>query len=100
VATSGSYEVYFDPDRLHHHIVEAGAGRSPTECTSVSVVAPTAMAADALATSVFIMGAARGVRFVDSLPGCACLIIDRNGEQLRSRSWRSAGPVNAEETES
>lgn len=91
VATSGSYEIYFDPDRVHHHIVDAGSGSSPGQSRSVSVVAPTAMEADALATSVFLMEPRAGADFIDTLPRCACLVIDRHGRQVRSARWRSAG---------
>ena len=90
VATSGSYEIYFDPDRRHHHILDSRSGVSPTRSLSVSVVAPTAMAADALATSVFLMEPARGAAFIDSIPRCACLIVDQQGRPLRSARWRSA----------
>ncbi|MFH1765490.1 MAG: FAD:protein FMN transferase [Gemmatimonadota bacterium] len=90
VATSGSYEIYFDRERTHHHIVSARSGESPQSSQSVSVVAPTALAADALATSVFVMEPERGVAFIESLPQCACLIVDHQGRQLRSQRWRSA----------
>ncbi|MCJ7627261.1 MAG: FAD:protein FMN transferase [Longimicrobiales bacterium] len=90
VATSGSYEIYFDRERTHHHIVSARSGESPQSSQSVSVVAPTTLAADALATSVFVMEPERGVAFIESLPQCACLIVDHQGRQLRSQRWRSA----------
>lgn len=90
VATSGNYEVSFDDDRLFHHIVNARTGRSPRVAASVSVVAPTAVVADALATAVFVMGPEAGVAFVDGQRGCACLVIDRDGTQLKSRHWSSA----------
>jgi thiamine biosynthesis lipoprotein len=90
VATSGSYEIYFDRDRTYHHIVSARTGASPRSSQSVSVRAPTTLAADALATTVFVMEPERGVDFIDSLPQCACLIVDANGRQLRSKGWRSA----------
>jgi len=90
VATSGSYEIYFDPDRTYHHIVSAREGRSPQISQSVSVVAPTTLVADALATSVFVMGPDRGIQFIESFPQCACLIVDEGGRQWRSKGWRSA----------
>jgi thiamine biosynthesis lipoprotein len=93
VATSGSYERYYDPDREHHHIFSAETGRSPQQSRSATVVAPTAMAADALATSVFLMAPRAGVRLVDRLRGCECLVIDREGAQLRTKGWSSAGPT-------
>ncbi|MGW8266979.1 MAG: FAD:protein FMN transferase [Longimicrobiales bacterium] len=91
VATSGSYEIYFDPGRSHHHIVDSRSGVSPNSSQSVSVVAPTAMEADALATSVFLMEPMRGAAFIDSIPRSACLIVDQHGRQVKSARWRSAG---------
>lgn len=99
VATSGSYERYFDPERRYHHIVEPGAGRSPVESASVTVVAPDAMAADALATTLFVLSPPDALAFLDTQPGCECLIIDRHGHTHRSRGWRSAALVHTEEVE-
>lgn len=99
VATSGSYEIYFDRDKLFHHIVNSKSGRSPIHNASVSVVAPAAMVADALATSVFVMDPGRGIELIDSLPGCECLIIDEHGQQLKSTGWRSAAPIYGEKAE-
>jgi len=99
VATSGSYEIYLDAAQTHHHILDSRDGQSPRGSQSVSVVAPTAMEADALATSVFLMEPSRGTAFIDSIPECACLIVDRQGRQVRSARWRSAAdspPTKAE----
>lgn len=90
IATSGSYEIHFDDDLAFHHIVDAATGRSPAAARSVSVRAPTAMAADALATGVFVLGPAAGVALVDGLRGCGCLVVDQNGRQWKSRRWRSS----------
>jgi thiamine biosynthesis lipoprotein len=90
VATSGSYEIYFDRERAFHHIVDSGTGRSPSRKASVTVVAPSAMAADALATAAFVMDPGGGVAFIDSLSRCECLIVDTHGCQLKSKRWRSA----------
>jgi len=88
VATSGSYEVYFDSGRLSHHIVHGGTGRSPAQALSVTVTAPTTMEADALATAVFVLGPAQGTLLIEHSPRCESLIIDRHGTQIRSRGWR------------
>lgn len=90
VATSGSYERSFDAAQQFHHIIEPETGRSPTSCSSVSVVARSTVLADVLATSVFIMGPERGLAFVESRSDCECLIIDRDGRELRSRGWTRA----------
>jgi len=87
VATSGSYEIYFDPEMKHHHIIDAGSGRSPGRKSSVSVIAPTALAADALATALFVMDADKGSSLMESLPRCDSLIIDRDGSMSESTGW-------------
>ncbi len=87
VATSGNYEVYFDREKLFHHIVNPITGYSPHAGASVSVVAPTTMEADALSTSVFVMNPDRGTRFINSLPRCESFIITRSSRKIRSAGW-------------
>ena len=99
VATSGSYEIFFDRDKLFHHIVNSKSGRSPVVNASASVIAPSAMAADALATSVFVLDPRQGVALIDSMPGCECLIVDNHGLQLKSAGWHSATPNTGEEAD-
>jgi len=90
VATSGGYEIYFDPRMESHHIINSVTGLSPTMNLSVSVVAPTTMTADALATTLFLTAQAQGIALIESLPGCEALIIDRTGSQMKTKGWRSA----------
>jgi hypothetical protein len=72
LATSGDYETRFSDDFVHHHLFDPHTGHSPTELASVSIVAPTAMAADALSTAVFVLGAERGMELVRRTPGHGC----------------------------
>lgn len=90
VATSGNYEVYYDSEKLYHHILNPANGVSPHDVVSVSVRAATVMDADALSTAVFVMGAREGTRFISRLPGTACLVLDGRGAKTRSTGWRSA----------
>lgn len=90
VATSGSYEEFYDPEREHHHIISADSGASPQQIKSVTVIAPDAMAADALATSVFLMEPSAGLVFLETLRGCEGLIIGRNDTRMKTRGWHSA----------
>ena len=53
-ATSSDAHTSFTSDRLHHHIVNPRTGCSPLHWASVTVLAPTAITADAL-TKVFFM---------------------------------------------
>lgn len=88
IATSGSYEIWFDEERSCHHVVSPVDGRSPGTLVSVTVAAPSAMLADGLATAAFLLGPAAGPDFVDSFAGCACLMVTREGRQLSSRHWQ------------
>ena len=50
-----------------HHILDPRAGRSPQATASATVVAPTAMLADALATAAFVLGPADGIALLERL---------------------------------
>ncbi|MFO7600200.1 MAG: FAD:protein FMN transferase [Candidatus Desulfacyla sp.] len=90
VATSGNYEIYFDRERMFHHIVDPRTGQSPQESASVSVLAKTAMEADAFSTTVFVMAPERGTRFIDSRPGCESLVVTKGNRKITSAGWKSA----------
>jgi len=65
VCTSGDYERR-DPTGEGHHLIDPRRGASADAAASVTVIAPTAMVADALATAAFVLGPARGLRFLDA----------------------------------
>jgi len=88
IATSGNYEVFFDKEKVFHHIVNPKTGLSPLTNASVSVQAPTAMEADALSTTLFILDPARATRLINSRPYCECLIVTRNQEKIKSTGWQ------------
>jgi thiamine biosynthesis lipoprotein len=75
VATSGNYERYFDPKREAHHIINPKTGYSAQKCISATLVAPNASQADALSTSIFVMGPEAGVALIESLSNIECLIV-------------------------
>ncbi|MEJ2636961.1 MAG: FAD:protein FMN transferase [Calditrichia bacterium] len=57
VATSGDYERFaIIGGKRYHHIIDPRSGFPSTQCRSVSVLAPTAEEADAMATWLFILG--------------------------------------------
>jgi thiamine biosynthesis lipoprotein len=65
VCTSGDYERRAPDPVGGHHLIDPRSGRSPAALASVTVVAPTAMAADALATAAFVLGPRRGRRLLE-----------------------------------
>ncbi len=56
VATSADNRSAFTPDHRHHHIFDPATGDSPPELSSVTVLAPSAMLADALTKVMFVAG--------------------------------------------
>jgi len=88
IATSGNYEVFFDQEKIFHHIVNPKTGSSPLINASVSVQAPTAMEADALSTTLFILDPVRGTRLINSLPCFQSLIVTRNRKKIKSNRWQ------------
>ncbi len=81
VVTSGNYEkrVTFDGKR-YSHIIDPRTGMPSTGIISVTVFAPKAELADALATSIFVMGPEVGLNRIAQLPKVECVIIDDRGE--------------------
>jgi thiamine biosynthesis lipoprotein len=87
VATSGNYEIYFDKEKLYHHIVNPKTGLSPRQSSSVTVMASNVMDADALSTTVFVLEPEAGKRFIEGMPGTECLILDRHTQRVASKGW-------------
>jgi thiamine biosynthesis lipoprotein len=90
IATSGNYEVYFDQEKLYHHIVNPKTGRSPLQSTSVTVSASNVMDADALSTAVFVLEPDAGKRFIENMPKTECLILNSSEKKIMSTGWPSA----------
>jgi thiamine biosynthesis lipoprotein len=89
IATSGNYEIFYDQEKVFHHIVNSRTGLSPEISASVTVRAATVMDADALATSIFVMQPTAGLAFINGRPDCECLVVGNNGLVARSRGWRA-----------
>jgi len=87
VATSGDYERYFNENKTFHHIVDPRTGYSATELISVTIITDKAIDADALATSVFVLGREEGLELVESLDGVEGLIVTKEREIVRSKGF-------------
>lgn len=86
IATSGDYERYFEHEgRRYHHLIDPRTGRPAQGCLSVTVVAPTAAEADALATAVFVLGPESGLAFAEGLPEVEAFIYTAGGDLLMTR---------------
>ena len=81
ISTSGDYERFFiDNGERVHHIINPATGRSATASWSATVIGHDAMTTDALSTTIFILGAIRGLALIESLEGIDAIIIDSNGK--------------------
>lgn len=88
LATSGDYLNAFSQDFSLHHILAPGTGLSPLELASASVLAPTAMDADALSTAMMVMGTEAGLGMIERLPGVEALLVDKAMHIRRSSGFR------------
>lgn len=89
VVTSGDYERFFVEDGVrYHHILDPRTGYPASSLVSVTVVAPTAMEADALSTALFVMGPQRGLALVESLSGVEAIMVTPQLELLISSGLR------------
>ncbi len=87
VVTSGNYEKYVNFNgKRYTHIIDPRTGYPSTGIISVTVFAPKAELADALATSVFVMGRDAGLDRINQLPKIECIIIDDKGNITKSKN--------------
>jgi thiamine biosynthesis lipoprotein len=88
ISTSGDYEKFFLREgERYHHILVPSTGMPARECQSVTILAPSAMDADALATTVFVLGPKKGFALIEKMPGVHAIIVDRRGSVLLSLNW-------------
>jgi thiamine biosynthesis lipoprotein len=69
-ATSGDYERFFEVGGVRYaHIIDPRTNRPARGVAAVSVIAPSALEADVLSTTLYLLGPGRG----------ACVLADRHG---------------------
>ncbi|MCF8217920.1 MAG: FAD:protein FMN transferase [Bacteroidales bacterium] len=97
VVTSGDYEQFVELNGTKYsHIIDPRTGYPAHGLASVTVFAPKAELADALATSIFVMGADAGINMVDQIKHVDCVIVDKNGNILKSKNIQ-LNTINNEE---
>ncbi|HEY9900788.1 MAG TPA: FAD:protein FMN transferase [Pantanalinema sp.] len=82
VSTSGDAERGFWKDGVRYgHVVDPATGRPVQGRLSVTVVAPTAEEADALSTTLYVLGPERGRAYLANHPGAAALYVLPRSQQ-------------------
>ncbi len=88
IVTSGNYEKYFMHNGTRYaHIIDPKTGYPTTGITSVSIVCPDTELADALATSVFVLGMEDGLNLINSLNLVEGIIIANDGTAASSDNF-------------
>jgi thiamine biosynthesis lipoprotein len=68
----------------YSHIIDPRTGWPASGLASVTIFAPKAELADALATSIFVMGRQVGLNFINQLQNIECIMVDDKGNIYKS----------------
>lgn len=92
LSTSGDYEKFFIFEgKRFSHVIDPRSGYPVKESAGVSVVAPTAMEADALSTAAFVLGAKEGSKLLEGFPRVEGLLIQEEADGVMAsytRGWK------------
>ncbi len=99
VSTSGASEQHLDRQGIRYsHIIDPVTGLGLTRDSTVTVVAPHGIEADAMATAVSVLGPDRGLAFIQKKRGVSALIaVNENGQMQIKESTGFAKPPVAKE---
>lgn len=88
IATSGDYEKFFMKDGIrYHHIMNPKTGYPAWGCSSVTVIGPDAITADAYSTTIFVLGVKDGLASAEKEDGVEVFIIaDESGNMQQYQS--------------
>jgi thiamine biosynthesis lipoprotein len=85
VSTSGDSEQFYEFNgKRYSHIVDPKTGLGLIGRRSVTVVAPNATTSDALDTAICVMGVERGLKMLESQPGCSGLLVFEIGDRIET----------------
>lgn len=88
LATSGDYMQAFTSDYSQHHILNPHSGHSSPELASVSIIAPSAMLADGLATAMMVLGR-EGLVLVEDLADCEAYAVTKEAQIIKTSGWKT-----------
>jgi thiamine biosynthesis lipoprotein len=83
LCTSGGYGTRFEPTGRFHHLFDPTTGRSANSHIAVSVMAPSAMIADALSTTLYVMPAQQAAGLLGQFPSVTALVTEPDGSVHR-----------------
>jgi thiamine biosynthesis lipoprotein len=93
ISTSGDYERFFEEDgKRYHHIINPSTGRPTEGVLSTTVIGPDATTTDGLSTTLFVLGAEKGLALIETFPEYEAVIVESDG-----RLSYSSGLVSPED---
>jgi thiamine biosynthesis lipoprotein len=92
LSTSGSYEKFFRLNgRTYCHIMDPRTGAPVQGMLQTTVIAPTGTESDALSTTMFVMGPAKGRKLLESIPNTSAVWITHNTNEPHFEQWHWPG---------
>jgi thiamine biosynthesis lipoprotein len=93
LVTAGDYgRAYTWEGERFHHILDPRTGYPARGCQSVTIWAPSAIEADALATAVFVLGPEEGLALLEAEPGVEGLVVDAGGDIFATSGFARVTP--------
>jgi FAD:protein FMN transferase len=100
VATSGDYDRYFVMNgQRYNHIIDPRSGQPVQGVYALTVIAPTATAADALSTSAFVLGPKRGLALLNSCANTGGVMVEPGTDQALNVTYTPRTAANSFEIE-
>ena len=92
IATSGSAYQHLEVDgKRYSHIIDPRSGLALEGSSSVSVLAPTGLESDALASAISVLGPKIGSKLVSQLPSTEFFAVCQRNSRKPAVDYRSAG---------
>lgn len=91
IVTSGIYERYFIEDgKVYQHILDPDTGYPvDNEISSVSIVTKHSTDADALSTTLFLLGIEDGLKFIENMPDTEALYITKDKQLYATSGFKA-----------
>ncbi len=82
IVTSGNYERYFEQDgKRYHHILDATTGYpADAGVISTTIITESGIDADALSTSLYLIGLGEGMKLIESIDGVEAIFVTKDKE--------------------
>ena len=90
VVSSGDYERYFERDnKRYHHILDPKTGYPANSgLIGTTIISELSIDADALSTSVFVLGLEEGLKLIESLDGVEAILITEDKKVYTSKGLK------------